>query len=64
MKRAGLLLPAGWDPQLPLIGQQYVSQGFRSPQTDGILWLSEVLGAELIIPNFQRRHGADRWDRR
>jgi S1-C subfamily serine protease len=52
MERAGLLLRAGWHLQIPIMGQQYVSQGFTSPQLEGNLWLSEVLGAELIIPSY------------
>lgn len=52
MERAGLLMAAGWHPRLPLMGQQYVSQGFDSPQREGNLWLSEVLGAEIIIPSY------------
>ena len=52
MERAGLILSAGWQGQLPIMGQQYLSQGFTSPQSEGNLWLSEVLGAELIIPSY------------
>lgn len=53
MERAGLLLAAGWDRMQPIFfGQQYVTQGFTSPQLEGNLWLSEVLGAELIIPSY------------
>lgn len=53
MERAGLLLPLGWNPQLPVMGQQYISQGGASKgQVGGNLWLSEVFGAELIIPSY------------
>ncbi len=52
MERAGLLLPAGWHQPLPLLGQQYIAQGLRSPQSAGRLWLASVLGAELIIPSY------------
>jgi S1-C subfamily serine protease len=53
MERAGLLLPLGWNPQMPIMGQQYISQGGASKgQLGGNLWLSEVFGAELIIPSY------------
>ncbi|CAJ1494229.1 serine protease [[Mycobacterium] kokjensenii] len=53
MERAGLLLPFGWNPQMPIMGQQYISQGGASNgQLGGNLWLSEVFGAELIIPSY------------
>lgn len=53
MERAGLLLPLGWNPQMPIMGQQYISQGGASKgQLGGILWMSEVFGAELIIPSY------------
>jgi hypothetical protein len=57
MERAGLLLRAGWwaNPVMvgvPMQGQLYVSQGVRSAQTAGHLWLSEVLGVELIIESY------------
>ncbi|MBC9075040.1 S1 family peptidase [Mycobacterium canetti] len=53
MERAGLLLPLGWDPRLPVMGQMYISQGAISKgQRGGDLWLSEVFGAELIIPSY------------
>lgn len=38
----------GW----PMQGQLYISQGVRSAQAAGHLWLSEVLGAELIIESY------------
>jgi S1-C subfamily serine protease len=53
MERAGLLLPLGWNPRLPIMGQQYISQGAISKgQRGGNLWLSDVFGAELIIPSY------------
>lgn len=53
MERAGLLLPLGWAPRLPVMGQKYISQGAISKgQRGGNLWLSEVFGAELIIPSY------------
>jgi S1-C subfamily serine protease len=56
MERAGLLMRAGWRADmggLPMFGQLYISQGLRSVQTQGTLWLSEVLGAELIIEAYK-----------
>lgn len=56
MERVGLLLRAGWWPNLPgapLQGQLYISQGVQSVQTAGHLWLSEVLGPELIIESYK-----------
>jgi hypothetical protein len=54
MERAGLLLPLGWHPQLPIMGQQYITQGGASKgQLGGNLWLAEIFGAELIIPSYQ-----------
>jgi hypothetical protein len=56
MQRAALLLPAGWDQRMigyPQVGQLYVSQGGPSPRAyKGNLWLSEVIGAELIIESY------------
>lgn len=53
MERAGLLLPLGWDPRLPVMGQKYLSQGAISKgQHGGNLWLSDVFGAELVIPSY------------
>lgn len=53
MERVGLLLPLGWDPRLPVMGQKYISQGAISKgQRGGNLWLSEVFGAELVIPSY------------
>jgi Trypsin-like peptidase domain len=49
MERAALLLSAGWDASYPLLGQRYVSQGRPSAQFQGNLWLSDVLGPDLII---------------
>ncbi|EHB53783.1 hypothetical protein MycrhDRAFT_4246 [Mycolicibacterium rhodesiae JS60] len=56
MERAGLLIAAGWHPEFTLLGQQYISQHVPSIQKngEGVLWLSEVLGAELIIPEYQK----------
>jgi Trypsin-like peptidase domain len=56
MERLGLLLPAGWRSDLtgaPVQGQLFISDGVRSAQTAGHLWLSEVLGAELIIESYR-----------
>lgn len=53
MERAGYLLPFGSNPQLPIMGQQYITQGGASKgQLGGNLWLSEIFGAELIIPSY------------
>jgi hypothetical protein len=55
MERAGLLMRAGWRSDmvgLPMQGQLYISQGVRSAQIAGNLWLSEVLGAELVIASY------------
>lgn len=52
MERVGLLLRAGWWAGMvgaPMQGQLYISQGVRSAQTAGNLWLSEALGPELVI---------------
>jgi hypothetical protein len=53
MERAGLLMSAGWDTTLPLLGQQYISQGSLSAQMRGYLWLSEVIGPDLIIEAYR-----------
>jgi S1-C subfamily serine protease len=53
MESAGLLMPAGWDEENPLLGQRYIAQGVLSAQKDGYLWLSEVLGADLIIEAYR-----------
>lgn len=53
MERAGLLLPLGWHQHLPIMGEQYITQGGVSKgQRGGNLWLSEVFGASLIIPSY------------
>jgi hypothetical protein len=55
MERAGLLMRAGWRNDMvgwPMQGQLYISQGVRSAQTAGHLWLSEVLDTELIIESY------------
>lgn len=52
MERAGFLLPCGTAP-IPLMAERYVTQGGASPgQVGGDLWLSEIFGAELIIPRY------------
>jgi hypothetical protein len=52
MERVGFLLPSGADP-LPFMGGRYLTQGRASPgQVGGNLWLSEIFGAELIIPGY------------
>ncbi|WP_322857769.1 S1 family peptidase [Mycobacterium shigaense] len=56
MEQAGLLLRAGWWTKLagvPMQGQLYISQGVRSAQAAGNLWLSEALGADLIIESYK-----------
>jgi hypothetical protein len=56
MERAGLLLRAGWWANMtsvPMQGQLYISQGVRSAQTAGNLWLSEALGPELVIESYK-----------
>ncbi|WP_234825598.1 S1 family peptidase [Mycolicibacter senuensis] len=53
MERAGHLLPFGAPLNLPFMGQRYVTQGGAwGHQIGGNLWLSEVFGAELIIPSY------------
>ncbi|MDO3315714.1 V8-like Glu-specific endopeptidase [Mycobacteroides abscessus subsp. abscessus] len=53
MERAGYLLTVGVDYQIPFLGQHYLTQGGASPgQVGGNLWLSELFGAALIIPNY------------
>jgi S1-C subfamily serine protease len=52
MERAGLLMNCGWRHDMigfPMVGQLYISQGSRSAQTTGTLWLSEALGFELVV---------------
>jgi hypothetical protein len=58
LERSGHLLPCGWRtdiPTAPMMGQAYITQGdnreHRYP--GGALWLSEVLGPELIIESFK-----------
>ncbi|SKR67550.1 peptidase Do [Mycobacteroides abscessus subsp. abscessus] len=53
MERAGLLIAAGWDTALPLLGQRYVSQGVLSAQKQGYMWLAEALGPEFVIEAFK-----------
>lgn len=55
MERSGLILRAGWRSDMigwPMQGQLYISQGVQSAQIAGTLWLSEVLGAELVIASY------------
>lgn len=53
MERVGLLLPLGWDARMPIMGQQYITQGGASKgQLAGNLWLADIFGAELIIPSY------------
>lgn len=54
LERAGFLLPSGMAPNLPqFTAQRYMTQGGASPgQVGGNLWLSEIFGAELIIPSY------------
>jgi hypothetical protein len=54
LERAGFLLPCGMAPNVPqFMAQQYMTQGGASPgQVGGNLWLSEIFGAELIIPSY------------
>lgn len=50
MAQVGLLLPNGWDSSTPVFGQTYVSNRGETSQAAGVLWLSEVLHGEIIIP--------------
>ncbi|MGA8330049.1 MAG: serine protease, partial [Mycobacterium sp.] len=54
LERAGFLLPCGAAPNLPpFMAQRYMTQGGASPgQVGGNLWLSQLFGAELIIPSY------------
>ncbi len=53
MERVGFLLPCGEAPNMPFMAQRYMTQGGASPgQVGGYLWLSEIFGAELIIPSY------------
>ncbi|MGW0359213.1 S1 family peptidase [Nocardia nova] len=54
MERVSLLLSVGFDPETPISGQIYLgTRVSRLQQKDGgVLWLSEALGAELIIPAY------------
>jgi S1-C subfamily serine protease len=52
MEHVGFLMPCGNAP-IPLMGETYLTQGGASPgQVGGFLWLSEIFGAELIIPSY------------
>jgi hypothetical protein len=53
MDRAGLLMSAAWTQNYPMLGQQYITQGVISQQNQGNLWLSEVLGPDLIIESYK-----------
>jgi hypothetical protein len=53
MERVGLLMSAGWTPNYPMLGQQYITQGVLSQQNQGNLWLSEVLGPDLVIESYK-----------
>jgi hypothetical protein len=56
MEAAGLLMRAGWRADmvgLPMQGQLYISQGVQSAQIQGNLWLSEVIGPELVIESYK-----------
>ncbi len=53
MERAGLLISSGWEPSIPLMGQRYVSQGQRTAQASGNLWLSSAIGPDLIIESYK-----------
>lgn len=54
LERVGFLLPCGAAPNQPsFMAQQYMTQGGASPgQVGGNLWLSEIFGANLIIPSY------------
>ena len=54
MERAGLLLAEGSDFQIPVGSQIYVAHGGPGLQRQdgGKLWLSEALGADLIVPAY------------
>jgi S1-C subfamily serine protease len=55
MEEAGFLLRAGWDSRMhgvPVQGQLYIAQGMTSVQMKGNLWLSEVIGPELVIQSY------------
>lgn len=56
MERTGLLMRAGWRADMagwPMQGQLYIAQGLQSAQMAGHLWLSEVLGVELVIESYK-----------
>ena len=50
MAQTGLLLPNGWDTTTPIFGQIYISNRGETSQAGGLLWVSEVLHGEIIIP--------------
>src|SRR4029077_13455162 len=53
MEHAGLLMSAGWTEGYPMLGQQFITQGVLSRQNQGNLWLSEVLGPDLVIESYK-----------
>ncbi|OBA70607.1 hypothetical protein A5641_12210 [Mycobacterium sp. 1554424.7] len=52
MERAGMLILCGWDSGESVMGQRYISHGQMHYMQQGDLWLSEVLGPELIIESY------------
>lgn len=53
LERAGLLWRVGQDARLPVMGERYVTAGGVSKgQVGGILWLTPVFGASLIIDSY------------
>jgi len=53
MLRAGVLVEAGRVSQAPTVGMGYFTEKLATrSQSKGYLWLSEVLGAQLIIPSY------------
>jgi S1-C subfamily serine protease len=56
LQNAGLLLPCGWRadlPVAPMMGEAFITQGSNRAGKGGYLWLSEVIGPELIIEFFK-----------
>jgi hypothetical protein len=52
MERVGLLLGCGWDSSSSVMGQYYISVGGAHYLSKGDLWLSEVLGFEVVIESY------------
>ena len=52
MERVGLLIDYGIDTDQTEFGRVYMSYPEDTSQDDGLLWLAEVLGGELIIPAY------------